>query len=154
MQQGWTEQRDQALIDGYRAGRSYSVLAGLLETTRSAISGRLCRLGLQSARKPAMSAEEREAKRRAKLKRDNENRRNRGRGIYIGPRPVAVVKARPAKPVNDLREVALHLSFVDLDLSKQCHFPYSDGPYTFCGHPIHSGSYCQPHAIYCTEVPA
>ncbi len=38
-----------------------------------------------------------------------------------------------------------HLSLVELEQG-DCRYPYGDGPFTFCGHPVKDGtSWCVPH---------
>lgn len=68
---------------------------------------------------------------------------------YTRPSPVQTTPN--PKPDNDLADSALHIAFLDLE-PHHCRFPYGDGPFTFCGHPKVQGSYCTPHALYCTEA--
>lgn len=40
--------------------------------------------------------------------------------------------------------VPQHVDLLSLG-NNQCHYPYGDGPFTFCGCPVAEGFYCGPH---------
>lgn len=59
--------------------------------------------------------------------------------------------------VAPLREVAVEPQNLDLlDLQHgQCRYPFGNGPFRFCGHPVEPGRpYCVPHQALCTTVRA
>lgn len=113
---------------------SHSVIAGILNErfdsaySRNAVIGKAARLGLsvKSVRKPVKKQERAVSARRRPAP---------------PPKPteaqIAVFRCAEVTPKN----VALtDLSYGD------CHWPYGDGPFTFCGHPKFGESpYCGPH---------
>lgn len=61
-------------------------------------------------------------------------------------------KAEPFK-ARDVKCEPLHLT-LNAKSSSQCSFPYGDGPFTFCGHPVVEGySYCEAHKELCLVKP-
>jgi len=61
---------------------------------------------------------------------------------------------KPRKSVSEPKEPPIIGEGVQMaDLSrKQCHFPYGDKDFTFCGEPVKDGSsYCQVHHDFCYE---
>jgi GcrA cell cycle regulator len=71
--------------------------------------------------------------------------------IISGFKSLRVIKTTTSE-VGPLRCAEIEPLHVDmLDLSRdQCHYPYGDGPFTFCGQPAHQGSsYCTAHHFLC-----
>lgn len=113
--------------------------------TRSAVIGLVHRMGL--------SAEnlERVAYRQ---KRDSEQRE--------GPKRAYNRRANPSEIQLRCAEIApRHISIIERS-SGECCYPYGDGPFTFCGHPVcfiplintgelKQSSYCQAHHDLCVE---
>ena len=67
------------------------------------------------------------------------------------PVPVVMVRKRqpqPSTPAETLRSVEViprHISFSELT-SNTCKWPFGDSaPFTYCGNPVLTGSYCGPH---------
>ncbi len=53
------------------------------------------------------------------------------------------------KPRVTTNIIPLNIDFIDLKNS-QCRYPYGEGPYVFCGHPIQKWSpYCPEHHSLC-----
>lgn len=48
--------------------------------------------------------------------------------------------------------VPRNVSLADLG-KNECHYPYGDGPFTFCGHPTDRSSYCAGHKALCYVEP-
>lgn len=143
----WTGALVRKLVELHEQQKTFSQIAEIIGMSRNACIGKARRLGLE--RTPdTLSPEDKklrdEARSQAMRARRLTFRENRG--TYAPRAP------RHPKPINDLREIALHISFEDLK-SFHCRFPYGDKDFTFCGHPKVKGSYCAPHAIYCTEAP-
>lgn len=46
----------------------------------------------------------------------------------------------------------LHISILELN-ETTCHYPYGDGPYTYCGLKVAAGAYCIGHAHLCYIPP-
>jgi GcrA cell cycle regulator len=138
----WTVEHDAALDKYLQRKFSFSQAAAAINKefgtayTRNAAIGRANRIGLKSICPPTG-------------------------GLHVNRKPRSMPWAaqgvsqrtyyrRRKQDVSAYRcvEVApLNLSLVDLD-SGQCHWPYGDGPFTFCGHPQLPGfSYCGPHYV-------
>lgn len=141
----WPEDHSQELRTMVLNGTgSYAEIAGVLNfkfgTTysRNACISRAIRMGLPSAnprpteRKPRESSD----------------------GV-VRSKPKAKINLPSINKIAELRLqcveiVPLRLSIIDLERC-QCHWPYGDGPITFCGHPAEEGaSYCLPH--YCLSI--
>lgn len=68
-------------------------------------------------------------------------------------KPVAIFKPAPilvtCEDVTKLRDAPvepLNLTLADLQFG-QCHWPYGDSPFVFCGHKIFDGYYCLAHHL-------
>lgn len=149
----WTPDLDNELRRLHAEGMIFEDMVPLFPgSTRGAICGRAFRLGLKRGQRK-LSPEERAAS--IKAKRDRWSEKRRAKRLAAGPSikspRVHFIRAkREPRPVNDLSDVARHLSFDDLG-RHHCRFPYGDGPFTFCGHRKAPGSsYCAPHVLYCT----
>lgn len=71
--------------------------------------------------------------------------RKAGRQIAVrpklGPSPEVVLRCVGIDP--------LHITLLDLE-PHHCRYPYGEGPFTFCGHPVEGeSSYCEAHADLC-----
>ncbi len=115
--------------------------------TRNAVIGKLARLGLRRHR-------ERHSGIRIINPQDRRPRQNRPRLRIVangggGSRIMESVERGPLK----LRAVEIVPLNLDLDAlnSQTCRYPYGDGPFHFCGHPVRAGSsWCAPHHALCT----
>lgn len=141
----WPEDHSQALKNMVLAGAgSYSEIAGVLNVqfgttySRNACIGRAIRMGLPSVNPKPAERKPRDASDGA-----------------VRLKPKAKINLPSISKIAEFRLqcveiVPLHLSIIDLERC-QCHWPYGDGPITFCGHPAAEGSsYCMPH--YCLSI--
>lgn len=139
----WTEDRIEMLRKLWASGISFSNIAAEIGVgvTRSAISGKIGRLGL-TGRDTAnriygkRSLEQIEATKRRKAERRNERRRiQRVSFVMVNLEALRCTEVVP-----------MHKSLLELG-PNDCRYPYgSNAPYTFCGHPQMEGhSYCGPH---------
>jgi len=123
-----------------------------LSLTRNSIIGKLHRLGLTIQQKSEHHPKTRGL---IKPKRERKARRSILKVIDGGAAGLRLVK-RTASTVEPLRCVEvepLNLSIDEIGRG-QCRYPYGDGPFLFCGHPVHEGSsYCMAHHDLCW-VPA
>jgi GcrA cell cycle regulator len=122
-----------------------------LSLTRNSIVGKLHRLGLTIQHKaechPSTPGIKRERKKRV--------HRSILKVIDGGNAGLRLVKrtASTIEPLRCVEVVPLNLSIAELERG-QCRYPYGDGPFVFCGHPVHEGSsYCPSHDALCW-VPA
>lgn len=169
----WTDEREQAARKLFDAGASASEISAELSNqfntaiSRNAVIGMWCRRGWTGSRvkKPA------KARQSAAPKRANDLAK-RERAAIIVPPTAATEKVRIQRLVSAahgsmrviessqqtvalLREV--HVEPLNLDLIElqhgQCRYPFGDGPFRFCGHPVEPGRpYCTPHHALCTTV--
>lgn len=137
----WTCDHVETLTRLWTAGLSCAQIANEMQCgfTRNAVIGKIHRLGLNgrvyASRKK--TPEEAEASRAHKT----EYRRD------YRAKQRASLPAKPSRPVRP--DVCLEVTPRNLDLLEltpgDCHWPYGDGPFTFCGSPILHGSYCASH---------
>lgn len=142
----WLPEATAQLVSMWSEGKSATLIAQALGTTRNAVLGKRKRMGL-AAREVTESG-------------------HRGPTPYVGqPRAPKVVRvAKPKAPrVMKFKPVAFVPRVVDLpEPSKefrcdfaamtecQCRFAYGDGPFEFCGHQKKIGSsYCEYHTRIC-----
>lgn len=112
------------LYDLSQAGRSYEILALQNDMTRSAVAGKIFRW-----------------KKKNNIASDCQPRKNR---IY------GEKTSNPAKKA-EVKTTVVPLN-IEMDHLKhsQCRYPYGDGPFTFCGHPVTEKSpYCEEHHKIC-----
>lgn len=116
----------QELYDLNKAGQSYEILASQKGMSRSAVAGKISRWKKQN-----------------NIDTDYRSRKNR---TYDGP-------SNPVKKAEvKTTVVPLNIGLEDLKNS-QCRYPYGDGPYTFCGHPVKEKSpYCTEHHKICFKI--
>lgn len=114
------------LFELNKAGRSYEILALQNGITRAAVAGKIFRWKKQN-----------------NIDVDYRSRKNR---TYGGP-------SNPAKKAEvKTTVVPLNIDLGDLKNS-QCRYPYGEGPYTFCGHPVKEKSpYCADHHAICFQA--
>jgi GcrA cell cycle regulator len=117
---------------------SYEEIGKLIGKTRSAVSGRLRRLGCAVPR-IFLTPEERKRRHREC---DRAYKANKA-GRPYQPRPFIVSELLNVGP--------RHVSLIDLQ-ANECRWPYGDGPFTFCGCASEDGNpYCSPHMQQGTE---
>jgi GcrA cell cycle regulator len=147
----WTPEKIAELRKLNAGDIDYSSIAVVLGVSKSAIAGKLRRLGLAS---PAirMTPEERLRRQRESKRKYRQNNKpidfNRKRAAAeSGPDPGYV-------PIADASDVVpLHINLMELT-PKTCRWPYGDGPFTFCGcEKIDDGPYCYAHHLQATERP-
>lgn len=143
----WPPDNIEALKEMLARGVSYTRMADDLNSrfktdyTRSAIAGKVRRLGLSAPSAVIRSPAEIQARRRARQDRQNLRRReNRA----SAPKPRVALPPREETKLLCAGIDPLHIELMDLG-KNQCRYPYGDGPFTFCGHPKVFGSYCGPH---------
>ena len=140
----WTDHRTTNLKDLWLSGLSGSEIAASIGVTRSAVLGKVFRLGLGGRDCDSnriyvkRTPEQLEATKREKAERRRERRRNH--------RVTVVRSAINLEALRCVEVEPLHKSLVDLGRN-DCRYPYGDGPqYTFCGQPQMEGrSYCGGH---------
>ena len=129
----WADGHVEALKIWFSQGLSFAQIAAKInaefQTTysRNAAIGKASRLGLTQVSKPTP-------------------RKQREAITYTRkPRIPSVPKFTPEEiKIRCAEVVPLNLSLIELG-EDLCHWPYGDGPFTFCGHPVHDGSYCLAH---------
>ena len=132
----WTEDRVARLKTLWREGRTAEQIAAELQNglTRSAVLGKVRRMGL-SAGRPARPAVRRAAAERGPTAAPGlDARADRGRAALTEPRDAA-----------DLPSGGLSLLALRQD---QCRWPYGDARagVSFCGRPVARGAFCAAHA--------
>lgn len=117
----------QDLYELNQAGRSYEILAMQNGMTRAAVAGKIFRW-----------------KKGNNIDSDLRSRKNK---TYGGK------SSNPVKRiVVETTVVSLNIKLEDLKNS-QCRYPYGEGPYTFCGHPVGDNlSYCTEHHKICHKT--
>lgn len=140
----WTDERVDGLKRLYAAGLSASQIAAELgAATRNTVIGKVSRLGLTRI-------QHRQGNRPAALL--NRKRACKPRTIKPTRFALSFNNATITKiPVADFKErlaavVPLHLDLAQLT-DTTCKYPYGEGPFTFCGCAVRTGTpYCAPHA--------
>jgi GcrA cell cycle regulator len=134
----WPSERDAEVIRLRDSGLSYEEIGAAIGTTRNAVSGRLRRLG-HAAPRTFLTPEERRHRHREC---DRAYKAKKAGGAY----------QRRAFIISELLSVEpRHVSLVDLQ-SGDCHWPYGDGPFTFCGcAAVEAKPYCPQHMQQGTE---
>lgn len=145
----WTESRVEQLKTLFMSGYSSSQIAAEMGlATRNAVIGKLHRLGLgendrQNVKKVVAPRAPRAPRKpqQPKLKPSRYAYSVAPEGFV--PEPVEVRHAA-VEP--------LHLDLMQLN-DQVCHYPYGDGPFTFCGCPVISGPYCPAHHVITHQPP-
>jgi GcrA cell cycle regulator len=124
----WSASHVETLGRMWREGHSASQIgAELGGMTRNAVIGKLSRLGLTMKNGFARTV----------------NGTSKSMRVTRGEVLAAVPQQRKERPAADV--TPLHVDLLDLQPG-QCHYPYGDGPFTFCGCPVGDGlAYCEPH---------
>ena len=153
----WCQERTEQLRKHHAAGLSFSVIAGLFKTTRSAIAGKCARLGLARPGRDNVANGRLGGKIRAKQifslapsqrkapSRQRKPKFNFARAItpraMNGTAGLSVLVGSDAPP-------SLNISLVDLE-PRHCRFIPGDDR-LFCGQPKQEGSsYCAHHDRMC-----
>ena len=107
-------------------GQSYESIALQKDMSRSAVAGKISRW-----------------KKKNNINTNYSSRKNR---TYSGPyNPVKKAEVKTTV-------VPLNIDLEDLK-NRQCRYPYGEGPYTFCGHPVKENPpYCTEHHTICIRV--
>jgi GcrA cell cycle regulator len=131
----WTSERVDQLTRNWAEGLSGSAIGQLIGATRSAVIGKVHRLGL-----PARAPRRKDTETAAKPKRPRTQKTRRREDGARKPRaPGGPERASLLEPVS------LDIALVDLERG-QCKYPHGEGPYTFCGHQVFPGEvYCPAH---------
>lgn len=152
----WPEEHSQELARLVASGMVYRLVAEALNEkfgtshTKNAIVGKVQRLGLTAPEKPKRPPYVRKPKAR---RREREVIRivpaNGNSNVMRVLRTVVLEQAK----LRCVEIVPRHLSLIELEAG-DCRYAFGDGPFTFCGHPVHAGSsYCMPHTALCKEPP-
>lgn len=134
----WTDERIEQLKELWAAELSAAQIAAVLGAgiSRSAILGKVFRLGLSESRPDG----------RRSQKRSRHNGRNGPVGLALHRKCDG--REKPLSPLpaeTAITNEPLHLAFADLQ-TWHCRWPYGDGPFTFCGHSrAGDGAYCRNH---------
>lgn len=83
---------------------------------------------------------------RMKVKREGVVKAKKPRAKETKPRQarLSIAVREEIKRIRCEAVEPLHVSLFDLN-TNNCHWPYGDGPFTFCGHPKFQGLYCATH---------
>lgn len=143
-QEGWTTERVEQLKSLWESGWSCSWIAAKIGgVSRNAVIGKVNRLGLPM-RKTSFAYSTVKPK---KPKKPRVASRDNGGGVASA----ILTKLKRNLERDELPTcraadiVPLHLPLTDLALHA-CHWPYGDGPFTFCGHQaLHEKPYCRAH---------
>ena len=141
---GWTDERVARLKEVYKDGLSCSQIAALLGfVSRNAVIGKVHRLGLER-RGSNYSGNQ-----RSKPGRKPQPRVERSPVIQF--RPKVRHESPELKAMRCAEIEPLHIG-IDALTFENCHWPYGDGPFTFCGHISLKGrSYCEAHFALSTK---
>lgn len=159
----WDSAQEATLTRLWDEGISHTKIASELGLSRSAVQSKTKRLGLPPRTKPAVTPKP-DNHRRAPVSVSSVTLQAQGNyaAIYGGGiiRSIhcrlnhhgQIVKPRPELPASNF-DCAVSV----LDAQPwNCRFPIGDeplGPKFYCGHPIHTGSYCKEHAALCYRAP-
>lgn len=148
---GWTEQAIAELKFQWNEGKSASEVAAILRekfgfaVSRSAVCGKVDRLGLSDGRPPRTK----KSGPRRQPRRTHAPRLPR----HVPSRPTPIRAAQPAtkpapRPVPQVGLAAPAPKHIRLEALNKitCKWPHGDGPFTFCGHARFDRSvYCEYH---------
>jgi hypothetical protein len=136
----------------FSAGGSCAQIAAVLSTdfqtrvTRNAVIGKASRLGLQSTRPPGYEFTSRERNSRAKREPRVVNRLRKS-GSANNLRLIQTIESAEVRRIRAADVVPKHITFDELTPST-CHYPFGEGPFTFCGCDAVEGKpYCEPHQL-------
>jgi GcrA cell cycle regulator len=140
----WTDERVEQLRKLHADRLSCSMMAIRIGCgfSRNAIIGKLNRLGLSNA----FSNVHKDNPRPPKQKRVNRKTIHivKSNGNSNGYRVMESAET-DLQEMRCVEVIPRAVSLLELQ-SRECRFPYGDGPFTFCGHPVLEGrSYCGSH---------
>jgi GcrA cell cycle regulator len=137
----------------WRHGRSATEIANqlgrvfMLSKTRSAVIGKMDRLGVLQGQRPDLKDRQQRLKmlHKRQLRADKIPREVLEMVVNeLGEAPVAPNPYRSA-PLPTVAPTPLGLNIFELE-AKHCRWPVGDGPFSFCGHERRAGSsYCWYH---------
>jgi hypothetical protein len=152
----WTTENTEVASSLWRAGKSAEFIRGVIHApSRSAVCGKLARLGLVSGKiKPTP-----EQQKQAKIERDRRSQRK----LYRARTGAGSAAKFPAEPlsIEPVQHIAapeeLHLSLVELPFDA-CRWPTKrdedGGPWLFCGTPaMLNHPYCAFHSAKASMNP-
>lgn len=131
----WTESEGEDAKKMRQQGCSAGVIAEKLNRSRNSVIGKLHRMGIFGGKKQPT----------ARLPRKG--------GAKVGALASAVLAAQRSEPkfkAVRFKSAPDHVAPLNKQLwelnSDECKWPYGDGPFLFCGHPIRDGfPYCPGH---------
>ena len=152
----WPDEKIEALRKLVAEGYSFSIIGDRLGVTRNAALGKASRMGLCTGRGRPGAKELRRQRQsqHTHLARKGQARPSKRFDFAKKPSPKQFPKA-PTLPTDVAHRsphgpdtvAALHIPLINLE-PHQCLWPYSDGPFTFCGHHKVPGTpYCKSHLI-------
>lgn len=134
----WTPEQVERLRAALSAGKSVGVAAAELGVSRNAAMGKASRVGMDMSVRPAVT-QVRPGRPPSEV-RPPKTPRNPNNSLQWKP-----ARPRPSAPVMHEAMPSLDVGLMDLH-DRDCHWPYGDGPFLYCGHPALVGkSYCGPH---------
>lgn len=157
----WQPAKDALLKEMVGTQISYGNMAKRLCCTRSAVGGRVKRLGLSTPGGMRLSAKERTFRARQSQEREKEQRKLapktrlvRSNGNSNGLRLIEVNEPTTPGGLRCVEVESRGLALLDL-MPNDCRYPEGDGPaFTFCGQNKMAGSsYCPGH-FFLTRKPA
>jgi GcrA cell cycle regulator len=154
LHQPWTEQEDTTLRTMYADGCSARQIGYEVHRTRNAVIGRWERLGLNgSSLKDMRHTSERQMNgRRDKGMAEKKRRRGASKMLWKGP---PEDRQDPHVPLPDVVAEPRHLTLMELS-EEDCHWPYGDKTFTFCGCRKQDGApqpYCEAHMTMSMSPP-
>lgn len=137
----WTDKRVEELK---RLAPDYSaaqIAAMLGYVTRNAVLGKLNRLGLCNPRVKTMP--------QPKIDRPGRSSNNHQSVFKIvmnggGPTLLETTISKEAIKLRCAEITPRNLTLMELE-AEDCRWPYGEGPFVFCGHPVFHGPYCASH---------
>lgn len=151
---GWTDERVARLKKLWPSGKSSAEIARELGggLNRNAVIGKVHRLGLAGKGRASPNPLGRPAKAAPATNGRTLVAKKVSKPMPSLPPERQVVVAAPdpkPEPAPKIKAPAsLRLQLQDMSRS-QCRWPEGDGPFVFCGHPVHGEGepYCRPHAM-------
>lgn len=141
----WPDPHVVRLKELYDRGDSCSQIANELNRefafgySRNAVIGKLHRLGIRGGR-PKNRGSPRTPRTPSRPRVERKPR------VKFVPAAPAVTLLNAVIHLRDVEVTPLHISILELT-AENCHYPYGEEQFTFCGHPHLEGfPYCGPHA--------
>jgi GcrA cell cycle regulator len=140
MNNPWTEEEDKYIKENYKELSASQMSTKLPGRSRSAVIGRLHRLGLTKSDRPINRA----SKRPTVTGRGRTVEKKRSEAPIVKHNTKAASLKKKIYPYAP-PVVPKHIRLMDLK-PNECRFPLGDGPFTFCGNTTKPGeSYCPHH---------